>query len=250
MGKLDGKVAIITGAGAGIGEATARLFVKEGASIVGCDISPKAQTVIQSIIDEGGNATFVQGDVSSEEDTQRIVQTALDTYSKIDYLINIAGIVSPGRVDTHSVEEWDRTMAINVRSVFLLSKFALPALKDSQGCIVNVSSSVALKGVKERAVYSASKGAVMALSRAMAADFVNDKVRVNAICPGTTETPSLQSRIIAFDDPEKAREDFINRQPLKRFGKPEEIADGILFLVANEFCTGTILSVDGGMTGF
>ena len=141
-------------------------------------------------------------------------------------------------------------MAINVRSIFLLSKFALPALKQSEGCIINVSSSVALKGVKERAVYSATKGTVMALTRAMAADYVNDKVRVNAICPGTTETPSLQSRIDAFDDPEKAREDFINRQPMKQFGKPEEIADGILFLAANEFCTGTILSVDGGMTGF
>ncbi len=158
MGKFDGKVAIITGVGAGIGEATARLFVKEGATIVGCDVSPKAEAVIQSILDESGTATFVQGDVSSEEDTERVVQMALDDYGKIDYLINIAGIVSPGRVDTHTVEEWDKTMAINVRSIFLLSKFALPALKQSEGCIINVSSSVALKGVKKRAVYSATKG--------------------------------------------------------------------------------------------
>ena len=108
MGKLDGKVAIITGVGAGIGEATARLFVKEGATIVGCDVSPKAEAVIQSVLDESGKATFVQGDVSSEEDTERVVQMALDDYGKIDYLINIAGIVSPGRVDTHTVEEWDK----------------------------------------------------------------------------------------------------------------------------------------------
>ena len=250
MGKLNGKVAIITGAGAGIGEATAKLFAKEGAKVICCDLLDTGENTVKEIVKGGGVAAFVKGDVSKEADAQNIITTAINIYKQIDVLANIAGIVIPGRVDNCSVEDWDKTMAINVRSVFLLSKFALPYLKKTKGSIINISSSVALKGVKDRGSYTASKGAVLSLTRAMAADYIDDGVRVNAICPGTTATPSLEQRIAKAADPEKAKIDLIGRQPMKRLGKPEEIADAILFFATNEFTTGAFVSVDGGMVNF
>ena len=139
-------------------------------------------------------------------------------------------------------------MAVNVRGVFLMSKFAMSYLRKTKGCIINASSSVAIKGVKDRFAYTASKGAILSMTRAMAMDYMDEGIRVNSICPGTTDTPSLRKRLSKFDDPEAARKIFISRQPLGRFGKPDEIARGVLYLVNAEFCTGINLSVDGGMT--
>jgi NAD(P)-dependent dehydrogenase (short-subunit alcohol dehydrogenase family) len=246
--RLKGKVAIVTGSGAGIGEATAKLLAKEGARVVCNDLLESATIVPREIKQAGGEAIFVQGDVSLAEDVKRIVGKTIDTYKQLDIVCNIAGIVVPGRVDNANDTDWDKTMAVNVRGTYLISKFAIPHLKKTQGVIVNTGSSVALKGVKDRAAYSASKGAVVSLTRAMAADYVEDRIRVNCICPGTTDTPSLGQRLAQLPDPEAARKQFIARQPLGRFGRPEEIAEGILFLIVDEFCTGTVLSVDGGMT--
>jgi NAD(P)-dependent dehydrogenase (short-subunit alcohol dehydrogenase family) len=136
---------------------------------------------------------------------------------------------------------------VNVRGVYLLSKFSIPYLRKTRGVIINVASAVALMGAKDRAAYTASKGALVSLTRAMAVDYMEDKIRVNCICPGTTDTPSLKDRLAKLPDPEAARKQFIERQPLRRFGRPEEIAEGILYLAKAEFCTGTCLSVDGGM---
>jgi len=246
--KLERKVAIVTGAGAGIGEATARLFTAEGARVVCNSITDSASRVAMSISRDGGEATFVQGDVSEVQDAQRIIETAIDTYGALDILVNNAGIVLPGRVDEMSLEDWDRTMAVNVRSVYLLSKYAVPHLRKTRGVIINTSSVLALKGVKNRAAYSASKGAVLSLTKAMAADYMEDGIRVNCICPGTTDTPSLAHRLSQFPDPEEARKQFIARQPMGRLGTSEEIAEGILYLTLAEFATGISLSVDGGMT--
>jgi len=246
--RLKGKVAVITGAGAGIGEATAILFAKEGASVCCADLTDSGLRVAKKIKDSGGNAIFVQGDVSKPEDAKRIIDKTLEAYAKIDILFNNAGIVIVGRIDNTSVEDWDKTMAINVRGIYLLSKYAIPHLKKTKGTIINTASSVALKGVKDRAAYTASKGAVLALTRAMAMDYMEDGVRINCISPGTTDTPSFRERVAQSEDPEEARRQLILRQPMKRLGKPEEIADGVLFLASNEFCTGTSLSVDGGMT--
>ena len=246
--KLKGKTAIVTGVGAGIGESTARLFAQEGADVVGNDILEEAESVIDAIRSDGGSAAFVRGDVSDIDAARKIIESAIDVYGRLDILVNNAGIVLSGRVDNTSPEDWDRTMAVNVRGPYLLSRFAYPHLKESKGTIIHVASVAALMGLGNRAAYTASKGALTSLTRAMAMDYKEDKIRVNCICPGTTDTPSLADRISQLPDPGSARKQFIERQPLGRFGTPDEIAEGILYLALAEFCTGTILSVDGGMS--
>lgn len=246
--KLKDKITIVTGVGAGIGESTARLFAREGADVAGNDILSEAESVIDSIRSDGGNSIFVKGDVSDTHAAEQIIASTIDAYGRLDILVNNAGIVLPGRVDNTSPEDWDRTMAVNVRGPYLLSKFAYPHLKETQGSIIHVASVAALMGIGNRAVYTASKGALTSLTRAMAMDYKEDRVRVNCICPGTTDTPSLAERLSQLPDPEVARKQFIERQPLGRLGTPDEIAEGILYLALAEFCTGTILSVDGGMS--
>jgi NAD(P)-dependent dehydrogenase (short-subunit alcohol dehydrogenase family) len=247
--RLNGKVAIITGAGAGIGEATAILFAKEGAIICCNSLSESAKRTAEKINSIGGKAIFIQADVSIEEDAKRIINETIKKFQKIDILFNNAGIVIGGAIHTTSIEDWDKIMAVNVRGIFLVSKYAIPYLKKTHGVIINNSSSVAFKGVKNRAAYTASKGAVLSMTKAMAMDYLEDKIRVNAICPGTTETPSLEKRLRAEEgNYEEVKAQYVARQYMGRLGKPEEIAEGVLFLVLNEFCTGVSLLVDGGMT--
>ncbi len=245
--KLEEKTAIVTGAGAGIGESTVKLLASEGTNVVCNDISESGLRVVKDIQSSGGEAIFLRGDISDEGFAQKMVAESIKKYNQLDILVNNAGIVIPGRVDNTSSEDWDRTMEVNVRGVYLVSKFAIPHLRETQGVIINVASAVALMGAKDRAAYTASKGALLSLTRAMAVDYMDEKIRVNCICPGTTDTPSLKERLSKLPDPEAARKQFIERQPLRRFGRPEEIAEGILYLVQAEFCTGTCLSVDGGM---
>ena len=246
--EIKGKVIIITGAGAGIGAATALLFGRKGAKVCCNDVTDSADIISKKIKDEGGDAFFCQGDVTKIEDSKKIIDNTIEKYEKIDILFNNAGIVVPGRADNTTIEDWERTMAVNIRGVFLMTKFAIPSLRKTKGCIINTSSSVAIKGVKDRFAYTASKGAIFSMTRAMASDYIGDGIRVNSICPGTVDSPSLRVRLSKFDDPEAARKNFISRQPLGRFGQPDEIARGVLYLVNAEFCTGTSLSVDGGMT--
>ncbi|MHA1943443.1 MAG: SDR family NAD(P)-dependent oxidoreductase [Candidatus Thorarchaeota archaeon] len=244
---LEGKTAIVTGAGAGIGESTVKLLANEGTNVVCNDISESGLRVVKDIQSSGGEAIFLKGDISDEGFAQKMVAESIKKYNQLDILVNNAGIVIPGRVDNTSSEDWNRTMEVNVRGVYLVSRFAIPHLRETQGVIINVASAVALMGAKDRAAYTASKGALLSLTRAMAVDYMDDKIRVNCICPGTTDTPSLKDRLAKLPDPEAARKQFIERQPLRRFGRPEEIAEGILYLVQADFCTGTCLSVDGGM---
>jgi len=246
--KLKGKVVIITGAGAGIGEATALLFAKEGASICCNSLTSSGSRVAERITDMGYTAFFIQGDVSDLKVCKEIIEETIHHYKKLDILFNNAGIVIPGSIDTLTQEEWERTMNVNLRSIYLMSRYAIPYLKVSKGTIINTASSVAFKGVKNRAAYTASKGAILSLTRAMAMDYMDDGIRVNCICPGTTDTPSLTKRLSQSADPIATRQEFIARQPMKRLGTPVEIAEGVLYLALAEFCTGISLSVDGGMT--
>ncbi len=242
------KVAIVTGAGAGIGEATALLFAREGAGVCCNSRSRSAERVAERIRDAGGEALFVQADVALEPDAKRIIDETVAQYGRLDILYNNAGIVVSGPVDQCETEAFDRCMAVNVRGVYLCSKYAVPHLKKTRGTIINCASVVAVKGVANRAAYSASKGAVLSLTRAMAIDHISDGIRVNAICPGTVDTPSLAVRLAETGHPEEARKQFVARQPMGRLGTKEEIAEGVLLLARNAFCTGTILTIDGGMT--
>lgn len=246
--KLKGKVAVITGAGAGIGRATAILFVKEGAKVCVNSLTNSAEETMNIIKENGGEVKFVQGDVSKPVTAENIVKKTVDTFGKIDILFNNAGIVIPGRIDNMSLKDWERTFAVNVTGVYLVTKACIPELKKTKGVIIHNASVLAVKGVKERAAYSASKGALWSLTKAMAADYLEDGIRVNCLCPGTTDTESLARRIAAFDDPEQARADFIARQPMKRLGTPEQMADAALYLATAEFSTGICLLVDGGAT--
>ena len=249
--RLKNKVALITGASVGIGQHTALLFAREGASLVINSQSSRGKAVAEQITSAGGQAVFVQGNVEEPDDAQRMVERAAEEFGRLDILVNNAGIVIPGTVDNISVEDWDRTMAVNIRGVFLMSRFAaLQMLSQGGGVIIHNASVAAVKGLKDRAAYSASKGAVVALTKAMAADYVDKNIRVNCVNPGTTLTPSLQDRINAFDDPVEAKKMFIARQPMGRLGDPEDIAAGIVYLASDEasFVTGAILNIDGGLT--
>ena len=245
--KFEGKVVIITGAGKGIGCATARAFANEGAHVVCNSITDSGRAVAESI----GNryaSLFLQGDVSDEKMSARIVAETVRKFGKIDILFNNAGIVIPGTLDQTKIPDWDRVMSVNVRSAFLMSMHAFPYLARTKGVIINNASSVALKGVAERFAYTASKGAILSMTRSMAVDCLKHGIRVNCICPGTTDTPSLAERIMHGENPERAREELKGRQPMGRFGTPEEIAEGVLYLAGATFCTGIHLSIDGGMT--
>lgn len=250
--RFQGKVVLITGAGVGIGRATAIRFGKEGAKVAINSLTPEhGLETLRLLREAGGEGIYIQGDVSIAADAQRMVEETVKAFGKIDILVNNAGIVIPGRVDNMAEEDWDRTMAVNLKGVFLVSKYTIPVMrKNGGGVIVHNASVVALKGVKDRGAYTASKGGVWALTKAMAADYLAENIRVNCVCPGTTYTPSLERRIQAFPDPEKARADFIARQPMGRLGKDEEIAAAILFAASEEaaFMNGATIAIDGGMT--
>jgi meso-butanediol dehydrogenase/(S,S)-butanediol dehydrogenase/diacetyl reductase len=246
------KVVLITGAGVGIGRAAAVQFGKEGAKIAVNSLTPaNGMETLRLLREAGGEGTYLQGDVSKAADAKRIVEETVRAFGRLNVLVNNAGIVLPGRVDNMTEEDWDRTMAVNLKGVFLVSKYSIPEMRKSGGgVIVHNASVAALKGIKDRGAYSASKGGVWALTRAMAADYLSENIRVNCVCPGTTYTPSLERRIQAFPDPRKALADFIARQPMGRLGKEEEIAAAILFAASDEaaFMNGATIAIDGGMT--
>jgi NAD(P)-dependent dehydrogenase (short-subunit alcohol dehydrogenase family) len=244
------KVVLITGGGVGIGRATAIHFGKEGGKVaINSLTSAHGVETLRRLKDIGGEGLYVQGDVSKAADARRIVEETIKAYGRLDILVNNAGITIPGRVDTTSEEDWDRTMSVNLKGVFLVSKYAIPEMRNAGGgVIVNISSVIALKGAKDRGAYAASKGGVLALTRAMAADHLSDNIRVNCVCPGSTDTPLVEKLIHSFADPVKARLDLIERIPGGRLGRPEEIAAAILFLASEEasFINGESITVDGG----
>lgn len=247
---FEGKTVVVTGAGAGMGKAAARLFAQQGAKVVVNSLSNSGERVCEELFEFGGDTLFVKGDVSDAQDAERLIRMCIEHFGGIDVLVNAAGIVPGGSVEDCDEETWDKAMKTNVKSVYLVSKNALPHLKRSKGVIVNISSTVAIKGVANRAVYSATKGAVLSLSKSMAAEYIRQGVRVNCVCPGTVESESFRARVAASPDPEKAMRDFVERQPMGRLGTPEELAEAIVFAASPKvgFMTGAQIVVDGGMT--
>ena len=250
MFDFTGMTVIVTGSGAGMGREAAKLFAKYGANVVVNSLSDSAKGAQEEIVSAGGSAVFVQADVGQENDCRRLIDETVKAFGRIDVLVNAAGIVVDGSVETADMDDWDRSMNTNVKSVFMLSRFAMPYLRETKGSIVNVASVVAIKGVKNRAIYSATKGAMIALSQSMAAEHIADGVRVNCVSPGTVLSPSLQSRIDNTDDPAAALENFVARQPMGRLGTSEEVAKAIVFAAGQGigFMSGANIVVDGGMT--
>jgi NAD(P)-dependent dehydrogenase (short-subunit alcohol dehydrogenase family) len=249
-GALNGKVALITGGASGIGRATALLFAREGAAVAVVDMNePEGQTVVQKIINEGGQAIFVRGDVTRASDCQLAVRQTVEQLGKLDILFNNAGIIRRASVVETSEEEWDLVMATNVKSVFLLSKYAIPIMAEAGGgVIINTASNWGLVGGQNAASYCASKGAVVLLTKAMAVDHGAQNIRVNCICPGDTDTAMLRSEARQLGKPEEQFLAESAQRPLQRVGRPEEIAQAALYLAsdASSFVTGIALVVDGG----
>ena len=248
--KLRNRVAIITGGASGIGKATAVLFAQEGASIVVADIDEDGgRSVVRQIVESGGRAVFVRCDVTIAEDCRSVVERTVEEFRRVDILFNNAGIIRRASVVETTEAEWDRVMAVNVKSVFLCSKYAIPVMAQAGGgVIVNTASGWGLVGGRNAASYCASKAAVVNLTRAMAIDHGPQHIRVNAVCPGDTATNMLMNEAEQLRTPADRFLAEAADRPLGRVGTPEEIARSVLFLASDDssFVTGTVLVVDGG----
>jgi NAD(P)-dependent dehydrogenase (short-subunit alcohol dehydrogenase family) len=250
MGRLDGKVAFITGAASGIGAASALRFAQEGASLAGFDLEESLDGDWVQAAKAAPAAQFWKGDVRNQEDLAAAVGAAKQRFGRIDVLLNSAGVAGGGPLHTLSIEEWDRVVDINLKGTFLASRHVLPImLEQESGSIINVASIEGIEGFEGGSAYSASKGAVMLLTRNMAMDYARRGIRVNTICPGFVETPLFES-VFGVAGFEELRERVREATQLGRFGKPVEIANAALFLASDEasFVTGHALVVDGGYT--
>jgi NAD(P)-dependent dehydrogenase (short-subunit alcohol dehydrogenase family) len=250
MGRLAGKRALITGAASGIGRATALLFAREGAAVAVVDLDEASgETVAKMIRDAGGQAMFVLCNVTQGADCQRAVRLTVDELGGLDILFNNAGIIRRATVLDTTEEEWDQVMAVNVKSIFLMSKYAILFMeKIGGGVIINTASGWGLVGGANAVSYCASKGAVVNMTRAMAIDHGGQNIRVNCICPGDTDTGMLrdEARQLGVSDAEFLAE--AAARPLRRVGRPEDVAQAALYLAseAASFVTGSVLVVDGG----
>ena len=247
--KLANKIALITGGNRGIGLATAQLFEQEGArvAIVGRD-ADAGRAALQNLRD----ALFIQADVARTDDCQRAVDETLRAFGQLNILFNNAGIILRNRnLEATTEDEWDATMNINVKSIFLMSRAALPHLRAAGGgAIVNTSSYIGLVGFPGLAAYAASKGAVVNLTRAMALDHAQENIRVNCICPGSVKTDMIDAAWRAYGDVARAAQVWADKHPLKRIAAADEIARVVLFLCSDDssFITGAAIPVDGGIT--
>ncbi len=249
--RLKDKVALITGAGSGIGRESALLFAREGARVVVVDVDDEAgQETVRLIRENGGEATFVHADVSRAEDVRNMIAQAESTYSRLDILFNNAGIFHPkdGSVLETEEEVWDRVIDVNLKGVFLGCKYGIPALlRAGGGVIINTASFVALMGAAvSQIAYTASKGGVLALTREIAVEFARQNIRANALCPGPVETPLLAELL---SDPARRQRRLVHI-PMGRFARAEEIAHAALFLASDEssYVNGAAFIVDGGIT--
>jgi len=257
--RLENRVAIITGAGSGIGRAAAQLFAKEGARIVVADLDrDRGEETVQNIRAKGGQSIFVYADVTKSSLVESAVSEAISEFGRVDILYNSAGVdifvINPkadGTVVGTREEDWDRLLDINLKGTFLFCKYAIPhMMKQRRGVVINMGSEYGIVGGLTSAAYCASKGGVVLLTKQMALDYAPYNIRVNCICPCNVDTPLMEKGLATSEDPQAMRRTWEKIMPLRRFSKPEEIAAGALYLASDDasFVTGTVLSIDGGVT--
>jgi NAD(P)-dependent dehydrogenase (short-subunit alcohol dehydrogenase family) len=248
--RLADKVCIVTGAGSGIGRASALLFAAEGARVVAADLDEAAAAATVAEIE--GQAVALQVDVADEAATRALAAATIERFGRIDVLFNNAGIAGVGDLEETSLELWEQVMRVNVRGVFLMSRAVVPQIiAQRAGSIVNMSSAIAQTGLARRVSYAASKGAVLALTRSMQVDLAPHNVRVNALMPGTVMTPFVERYLAeSYADPEEGRRSIRSRQLTGELGVPEDIAYAALYLASDEsrFVAGSGLAIDGGLT--
>ncbi|MCS7462382.1 glucose 1-dehydrogenase [Paenibacillus doosanensis] len=250
--RLQNKVTLITGAGSGIGKSTALLFASEGAAVIVNDLlEERGQETVEEIKQAGGEAIFLQADVTNPDSVKAMVDQAIAAYGRIDVLFNNAGVSGVGAIHEVEPDAWDRVININIRGVYLPSKYVLPHMMERRnGSIINMSSCIAEIGLARRASYSATKGAVLALTKSMQVDYAPYQIRVNALLPGTILTPFVEDYLKkSYDNQEEAYASLKSRQLSGDLGRPEDVAKAALFLASDEskFMMGSPLYIDGGV---
>ncbi|TMC37957.1 MAG: SDR family oxidoreductase [Chloroflexi bacterium] len=256
MFRLDSKIALVTGAGSGIGREIALLYAQQGAQVIVADIQEDAAAaVVAEISERNGLARSLPLNVADEGQVRVAMQETGEQYGRLDILVNNAGVSHVGNVLETSAEDWDRVMAVNARGVFLCSKYAVAQMLQQNpagGILVNIASVAGMIAVDRRFPYGASKGAVISMTRSIAIDFANQGIRANAICPGTVHTPFVEGFLERnfAENKDEVRQQLHARQPIGRMGRPEEIAAAALYLASDEaaLITGSTLVIDGGWT--
>ncbi len=249
--RLDGKSVVITGAASGIGEAASQIFAEEGAKLVLIDINESGERMARQLRERGAEATFLKADVSKSVDFNAAIKLAIQNYGRLDVLYNNAGIGMYRPFLETSEDDWERIIAVDLKSVFLGCRHAIPEMiRQGGGIIINTASEIGISGARNYAAYCAAKGGVVQITRALALEFGDKNIRVNCLCPGVTQTKMLEQGINKAQDPAARRRYLEQEVPMKRIGKPEEIARGALFLASDEssFMNGSILVIDGGAT--